>query len=227
MGVYFWTEYKWQPWTNTVAYRPLTSTTTVNDQSWNNYTLTQTGGSFTTLDGVDCFYNGWSTTGYFTLSSAPLIPIWNADRTISLWARPSNYSTSYTRYFIRYWAAGTSWQWVWLATNTNWKYSASVYWTSIYWDIMTADAWVLLTFTSSWNTFNFYVNGVLVWTKTATINTSAITSSLPLRLMRSHDTNSSSYQVRWYLSEVIIEDKTWTATEIANYFNSNKAKYWL
>lgn len=223
---YVWVDYQWTPWDNTVAYRPLNSTTTVNDQSGNGYTLTQTWGSFTTLDWVDCFYNGWSTTGYFTLESAPLIPIGNSDRTISLWLNPTTYSTSYDNAPLSYWNRSISWDAVYMRIDTSGNYLAGVQTENINWSSMIANSWTLLTFTSSWNTFSFYINWVLQGSNSdATISTAAISSSYPFYLMKLAST--SSHQVRWYLSEVIIEDKNWTATEILNYFNDNKAKYWL
>jgi hypothetical protein len=218
----------WTPWANTVAYRPLTETTTMYDQSWNNYNLTKTDdGSFTTLWNVSCFYNGWSSIGYFTLNSAPKIPSGNADRTILLWARPSSYSSSYSRYFLDYGgsSAGTA---VYLTINTSKKYYASVSSKGITWNTMPTNAWSLMTFVSSGNTFYLYANGELQWSNSnATINTTAVSSSYPFSLMGQNTSTSTNYQVRWYLSEVIIEDRAWTATEIANYFNNNKEKYWL
>ena len=47
---------RWQPWANTVAYYPLTSTTTVNDLSGNGYTLSthDTLPTFWIYQWVDC-----------------------------------------------------------------------------------------------------------------------------------------------------------------------------
>lgn len=219
--------WKWSPNANTVAYRPLNSTTTVNDQSWNSYNLTQTWGSFGTYNGVDCFYNGNSTAGYFDLTSWANIPTGNADRTILMWAYPTGYNSSYSRYFIDYGgsSAGTA---VYVDINTSWKPYASIYSTGITGsNAMSTSSWSLLTFTSTGNTFNFYVNWASIWSSSWTINTTAISSSYPLRLMRQNTASSSNYQVRGYISEVIIENKTRTADEIANYYNQTKANYWI
>lgn len=219
---------EWTPWANTVAYRPLNSTTTVNDQSGNGYNLTQTWGSFGTYNGVDCFYNGWSTTGYFTLTSWANIPTGNTNRTILLWAYPTGYSSSYARYFLDYGgsSAGTA---VYLSLSTAQKPNASIYSTSVTGSTnMSTSGWSLLTFTSTGNTFNLYVNGTSVWTSSSwTINTTALSSSYPLRLMRQNTSTSNNYQVRGYISEVIIENKTRTADEIADYYNQTKSNYWI
>lgn len=216
----------WKPNAHTVAYRPLTSTTTVYDQSWNNYTLTQTGGSFTTVDGVDCFYNGWSTTGYFNLTSADKIPTWSAARTILLWVYPTSYSSSYSRYFLSYWRSTNAGK-MDLTINTEKKCAFSIWGTSKSWAVMNTTGRTLITLrTNGANTY-LHLNGLQQASYTETLTTNAISSSYPFRLMRLNTSTSSNYQVRWYLSEVIIEDKNWTATEILNYFNDNKAKYWL
>lgn len=225
MSIYFWVDERRKPWANTVAYRPLTSTTTVNDQSWNNYTLTRTWGSFTTIGGVDCFYNGWWTSGYFTLNSAPKIPSWSAARTISLWVKPTNYSRSYDRYILDY-GGQTAGSGVAFLTTMYGLYEVLVVTDYMDWASVIV-ARKLLTFTTSWSGYDFYINWVLQWHSSYALNTSAVSSSFPLRLMRQNTTTSDNNQLRWYLSEVIIEDKAWTATEIENYFNDNKSKYWL
>ena len=237
MWLYVWTsplkkayigKWEWSPNANTVAYRPLNSTTTVNDQSGNSYNLTQTWGSFGTYNGIDCFYNGWSTTGYFTLTSWANIPTGNTNRTILVWAYPTGYNSSYARYFLCY-GEQTSWKGCRLYINTSSKPTADIYTNAITGSTnMSTSGWSLLTFTSTGNTFNFYVNWTSVWSNSSwTINTREISSSYPLRLMRSNISTSSNYQVRGYISEVIIENKTRTADEIADYYNQTKWNYWL
>lgn len=221
---YVWVDEPWQPWTNTVAYRPLTNTTTVNDQSWNGYNLTQTGGSFVTLDWVDCFYNGWADTGYFTLSSAPLIPSGSADRTILFWVNPIEYSTSYPRTIFSYWASSSNAK-VSFGISISGNYNFTTYSrTATMWPIST-NTWALLAVVIVNNNWTLYINGSEVGT-VSTFATSAV-STYPLRIMRNNTTNSSTDQVRGYISEVIIEDKAWATMDIAGYFNDNRAKYWL
>ena len=238
MNVYIWTTelYKayigenptWKPNEHTVAYRPLTATTKNTDQSWNNYTLAQTGGSFTTLWDVSCFYNGGGSSGYFNLTSWANIPSWNAARTISMWARPSGYHSSYSRPFLAYWRNSSAGQPVQIWTNTVGAYRAYVNGATLTANqTFTANTRSLITFVVGWGSIYLYVDWVQQATTAITLNTDAISSSYPLTLMRLNTSTSINYQVRWYLSEVIIEDKAWTATEIANYYNDNKAKYWL
>lgn len=228
-AVYLWEnkvrpEWKREPNANTVAYRPLNSTTTNTDQSWNGYNLRQTWGSFTTLDGVDCFYNGWSTTGYFNLTSASKIPSWNADRTILLRANSKSYSSSYDRAILQYGSNANGSQ-LTIALSTSNNAAALTYNYAVTWDTMTSWKWVSLAFTYSWGTWKFYQDGVLKWSANTSLSTTAISSSYPLRLMRRNTSTSSNYQFRWYLSEVIIEDKAWTADEVLAYYNQTKWNY--
>lgn len=225
---------EWKPWANTVAYRPLNSTTTVNDQSWNNYNLTQTGGSFGTYNGVNCFYNGGGTTGYFTLTSGAKIPSGNAVRTISLWAYTTSTDYNYQRYFIEYWRHIT-WNAVYIANVKPTSSSSYVKYQAGFWNAEYAqktnqplNTWALLTFVYS-GSMNLYVDGELAESKSSStsINTTAISSSYPLRIMKWATSTSNNYQVRWYISEVIIENKARTADEISAYYNQTKGNYWL
>jgi hypothetical protein len=38
---------------------------------------------------------------------------------------------------------------------------------------------------------------------------------------------SSSDRLSWEISEFILEDRAWTATEISDYFNATKSNYWI
>lgn len=215
--------FEWKPNSHTVAYRPLNSNTTVNDQSGNSYNLTQTWWSFTTIDGVDCFYNGWSTTGYFTLTSWALIPSGSSDRTMSIRVRTTEATPAYNRYAVSYWWS-SAWTSAWLYVSTSGKYEAYDHTTTIIWPTVTANTWVLLTYIVTWWKFYFYVN----WQaqgNASTGSTTAISSSYPLRMGRRANSTSSSYQLRGYLSECIIEDQAWPATKVLNYFNWKKWSY--
>lgn len=236
MNVYIWTTelYKayigenptWKPNAHTVAYRPLTETTTMYDKSWNNYNLTKIDGSFTTIWGVSCFYNGGGSSGYFNLTSWANIPSWNAARTISMWVRVTAL-WSYVNYIFNYWNWNNANQAFSLYATTATKFAASTKSNEVTSSVFTKNVWYLLTFTlGSWAA-KFYVNGEYIGSLTGTQNTQAISSSYPLRIFRLMNSTSTNYQTRGYLSEVIIEDKAWTATEIASYFNNNKEKYWL
>lgn len=219
----------WEPWANTVAYRPLNSTTTVNDLSWNNYTLTQNWWIFTTVDGIDCYSYNWG--GYLQLSSAPKIPSWNSDRTIHVRVYPRGYSSSYVKYFLYYGYVTTSENTATgIAITTQWRPYTTIGRTGVTWySLGFTNIWSLLTMTLSGVNIYLYQNGVLQWSDWASsrypINTPAISSSVPLVFLRRYSTDNNG-AVNAALSEVIIEDRTRTAQEIADYYNLTKSKYW-
>lgn len=230
MAVYLWQDVQaWQPWDNTVAYRPLNSTTTVNDQSGNNYTLTQTWGSFVTLWGVDCFYNGWGVTWYFQITSADKIPSSNDARTISMRARPTDRNSSQSYYMLGYWE-GTAWGNVRMYLSYLLVYAAS-FGTTMSFEIRTNKEDILNerhlhTITFDGVNLIYYIDWISEWKiNWISLNTTGVSSSYPLYIWRYSVANVA--QFRWYLSEVIIEDKARARTDVLNYFNLNKSKYWL
>lgn len=218
-----------EPNANTVAYWPLNSTTTVNDQSWNWYNLTQHSWWFTTIDWVSCFYtNAWSWSGYLDLTSASLIPTWDAARTILFWIRSTWYSSSRPTYCFNYWWSDQeTWFNVFISATT--RRSLSTNNTTITWWNTQFNTRQLIVATSSWNTFYLYVDWAHKQTATTTqynINTSAVSSWLPLVLMRRWGSYTNT-QSDWYLSEVIIENRQRSDAEITAYYNHTKWNYWI
>ena len=221
MWVYFYRG-GWEMGANTVWYRPLTTLTTVNDQSWNGYDFTLHQGSFTNIDWVDCYY--LSNPAYLDLSSADNIPYWSADRTISIWARPTSVASSWS-IFLSY-GDRSAWKYVWFSVGTDKKISGSIWGTSAITDTITYDNRYLVTFVVlNWD-FYFYVNWKFIgsW---SWVSTYKISSSYILRIWRRNDAVDASTQYYWYLSELIIEDIARTQTQIKSYFNMTKSKYWL
>ena len=191
----------WQPWVNTLAYYPLTSSSTVNDQSWNNYTLTNSWVTFTTLGWVDCANFDWSSWLYNT--SFAIIGTW--DFTLSLRGCPTSNS-----------------QWMWLFV---WNSLTDVVINSVNGYIQDTSAptplntWTYITFTrSSWN-LHIYSN----WTEYVD---TAFSNDIQSNLYMWKRPNNTLY-LSWWLSECIVEDRAWTATEITDYFNETKANYWI
>lgn len=222
MGVYFYSDGAWEKNANTVWYRPLTSITTVEDQSWNDYDFTQHSWTFTSVGRVDCYY--LTNPAYLDLSSAPNIPSWSSTRTISIWARPEWVGSS-SWIFFSYWLTTTG-KYLWLAVTTAKKFNWSIRWTTASTDVIKYNRRYLITFVViSWD-FYFYVNWDLIggW---SWVSTNAISSSYILRLWRRNDAVDASTQYYGYLSELIIENIARTQDKIKSYFNANKSKYWL
>ena len=220
MGVYLYTN-EWLPWENTVAYYPLNSTTTVNDQSWNNRNLTNHSVSFNTYDGVDCAYFNWSSQYLDETTINWGLINWNL--TISFWCK------------VTAWALNSIWYW----KPYNWTLVLYNNLTSIYCDTSnnnnntthttfstsSLNVWNLITITWTWNTYTVYSNWTLSWSMTTSIPTSW-NSHFYLWCV-GNDVDWLRAYMTWHLSNYIIENKVWTADEISNYYNTLKSKYWI
>ena len=216
------TEQKREPWPNTKAYYPLVSD--INDYSWNGNNLTASS----TL----AFWTYWTVTAYtawanpFLYSTSAKLPTGNVTETISLWAYCTTLPSSYTNYLICHWN-DTSWWYATLYVNRN-KMPGCLCGINIVWtQTISANTWYLYTMTIQNNTVSFYLNWTLINSSTySTINIWATSSTYPFRIGRERS-GGNTYNWRWGISEVIIEDKAWSADDIQKYFNSNKEKYWI
>ena len=196
----------WNPWANTVAYRPLTSSSTVNDLSWNSHTLTNSWSvTFGTYKWVDCaYFNGNQLTQSFSWSWSII--------TVSAWWYYENIISASTSNveLLRYWSNF----WPWIDRSTN-KINCSP-WTSTNTIPSKNTSWALLTYTydGSWH-LKLYMNTTEIWT-----NNSAspwIWANLIL----------CNTNFKWWLSNVIMEKSCWTSAEISDYYNLTKSNYWL
>ena len=192
------------PTANTIAYYPLKSdildhSGNGKDLSWTNYSF---DGNFITVS-----YLTWpqvtpeNTTG---------------DRTVSGWVNTSSGTCKYNFRRTSDWPLG----YIMGQDNENWNRP----WGSLYlngWKRCrpsSTSVWTifLMTRTKTWTTMNLYLNGSLVST-----NTSLWTSTR----------TSSGTVVQWIgsgkYSEIIIEDKVWTAQEVLDYYNLTKWNYWI
>ena len=82
------------------------------------------------------------------------------------------------------------------------------------------NTWYLYTFIKNWNSNLLYINWV------QKIDRSMTYWSSPwnwISIWKMWDNE----KLRWYLSNYIIENRVRTQTEITNYFNKYKSKYWL
>lgn len=195
----------WTPWENTVAYYPLTSTTTVNDQSGNNRNLTNYNGvAFGTYAGVDCASFAWNK---MILYHSDFPARWYGDYTMSCWM----YTTSNNQQIVlSHWNADTT------GLNMiikNWYIDPNI-------APVTLNTWHHIAYVvESWY-LKMYVDGVLVYNNPHNVN-----GSKSLWIWRQTYTDTMNYL--WYISNVIMESVARTAQEIANYYNNTKNLYWI
>ena len=79
-----------------------------------------------------------------------------------------------------------------------------------------------ITVTFNWsNTIKLYMNWVLDGT-----NSSGTVPSWSIIWVWGYTANNTNVR-KWWISEVIVENKVRTDQEIANYYNRKKSNYWL
>lgn len=220
MWVYIWTD-EWMPWANTVAYLKLEQNTNDSSWKWNNGTGTNiTYATLSTWKKVASF-NGSSSKIDF---SSTLLNNGATSWTISIWVYwtfstwtnglrmiicPAQSDSSWT--WLDVYANNTYWNPYRLYINNNTLIESPQYQMNI---------WKLLTITFGWGNFNFYTNWVLYWTKSGTYNSN---SNFAIWYRK----YSNDRYWAWYMSDFIVENKTRTAQEVADYYNSTKANYGL
>ena len=215
--VYEAPEQWWQPWANTVAYYPLVAD--FNDESWNNkdlstYTWTPT---ITTLNWVSCAYYDWSSISRNTSISAPI-----ANRTIMAWLNCTGSGRI---------------MWVWSNVSAYWDYWQS--WLQlnnalciddtrdVYSTTQTLPSWWFhLCLAQSWATCTMYINWQYIQ-EANNMPTTWNSATWTMVVLGGKANYSYSEKYTWYISNAIVEDKTWNATEVSDYYNQTKWYYWL
>ena len=211
-------EPKWKPNANTIAYYPLTSSTTTSDiKWWYNLTVWHSSPTFWTYQWVDCakfngsnndLYNNslnpWAYGHQFTISLyayfwwwSTAILIWNVYKTgsnyynFSLWKNPN--------------ASYINMEWV-----NFWTISTNSWW------------WHNLVVTCNERAVTTYVNWVQQNTGTLWLS---LSNNWVWRLWVTEDGWNYYYYFNGWLSNVIVENKIWTSTEVSNYYNQTKWLY--
>ena len=217
----------WTPWSNTIAYYPLTSATTVNDMSGNNYNLTNYNSNVTfwTYQWVSCASFPWSKNGLY---KAWFNQLSNSDYTISVWAyRPSTLNQTDTYLLRIWWTTAVKWEDCLLAFNKL-RLRFSFRWDDLDSDTNPEWQWtnIICQFKKSENQQLIYVNWVLKGSRT-TAYTHNITDSNICLWNRYNQSYTGDNTWWWYLSEVIFENIAWNSTKIEHYYNLTKSNYWL
>jgi hypothetical protein len=206
-------ERKWKPWANTVAYYPLTSTTTVNDMSGNNRNLTNNWATFWTYQWISCVY--WT-----ARRQRINTPSLNWVKTISLWTNWSgNYANSNSNFSVIY----ADEQATALAYRKYNDYKFQFYdgVENLINSYITNQRYnLVVTFDG---TAKIYINWQLLWQGTNAVqNTGWI-----FYFMRWVWTGDTADGYLWWISNIVLENKVRTDQEISDYYNQTKWNYWL
>ncbi len=197
------------PWANTLLYMEFRGN--YNDEKWNTFTLT------------------WNAPTYWATSSGEKYSIWESgtqlycsalswfwwDCTVSCRINPT--SESIWRTIFTYWDRSGSGYWYWLQMNTSNRLYVYRRWGSSYRidtnQTITSWVWTNIIMTHADRSTIIYINGTQV--NSNTYNYSLWNSKLYI------------WSMIWSFDEFIMEDKTWTATEVSDYYNATKWYYWL
>ena len=210
----------WQPGENTIVYYPLTEN--ANDYSGNGYNATNYEGTFSTQNW--CYL--WTITSRLEL---PSMTIWQTF-TISAWLKLPNWQPTWDKEFDIYYD--------WSGSYRNILYRCNAWWIDCYtWNNRTSHNaktvsvafwtwWDNIILSKTWTSYSIYLNGNLLGTFSSAYNVSIPWWSNSINIWHvSYSTSSSS--AFWYVKDYIIEDKSRTVQEVADYYNQTKSNYWL
>lgn len=209
MAIYIRQDAHRTPWANTIAYYPLTASSTVNDESWNSNTLTNNSGvTFWTYQWVDCAYFDGSS--YLTQTS--LSYSWGSI-TMSAWGYSVARNVEWSdEWFVRFWP--NFWCYVWWSSRalvcSPWGIGTQT-WVSESW-------WKLVTVTFDGTDMNLYIN----WTLDASNQPTIPTGSW---LAIWNTSTSWSFVWQWGIGDVILESVAWSAQEVSDYYDASKTYY--
>jgi len=127
------------------------------------------------------------------------------------------------------WYYGNRWKQKWeqmLAFNTNMAvwciYLANYYYDLADWNkdhLCDLYKWYHILYTHDGTTQTIYLNWAPILSQQQTINTNSNAFQI--------GDSSQGTNFPWYLSEMIIEDRAWSAQEVSDYFDLTKWNYWL
>ena len=215
-----------------MLYLPLNSEFLLTDQSWNSRdTSSNNWMTLSTQKWVSC-YQVWSSWGMaLWTSAASWLKSWWNYATISCWVyRPTNPSWSNRSFFefavqnvMHSQMAIVSWS-SQLRVNLNWS-GVNI------WLYTWNSDWCLVTYVINNGTVTIYLND---WTSKYSWTHSnwwwgswSISSQQWVNLFAPRNWINAWEAFNWYVSNLIVENKSRTADDVANYYNRSKANYWL
>lgn len=231
--IYVWTKqvrpYRFNPWSNTLAYYPLNWD--IKDYSWNWY-----NGTWNVWTETYHTLSSWIKVAQFSTSWAYATTTFNwTPKTVSVWLYKSTNlgDANNDNWKFPLWqnsSDGSNWWWFRLINKSSrpnqiiyQKGSSLIYKTLAY-----KDKRLNLIVTTDWSSTYYYINWEYV-----TSMSWAIASDANLYMgFAPWNTESPSWSdgvgtLYWYISEVILENVVWDSTKITYYYNQTKSNYWL
>lgn len=203
----------WQPWPDTLCYYEFDNDLT--DSSWNGHDLPTL--AWTVTYWADSW---WWKYAYFNTTTwsnhyqgFPSIDV--STLTVSYWWKPKQIFSWWNPITLSL-----------LDSNSNIILAPvrSVDFRWISWFTATVDTWYHLVMVIWWWVQKVYVNWQYL---TEWVQTYTWTLSTTFTINNAWDTNSSSFANDNYISELIIETKSWSAQDVSDYYNQTKALYWI
>ena len=206
----------WTPGANTLLYLPFKSD--LLDHSWNSVSLVTQGS--VSIDNATAKFNGWYI--YKTWSYGAALPL-----TVSLWVKFSSIPSSEEYCIINsnnYRGGYYGWN-ISLMSNNKQIRLETLPWSSVYTGVTAvANTRYYVTAVIKSGGSILYLNGTQ---KGTTTGTPSLQNYLWIGTNYWGSADLWKQTLRWNLSEVIIENKEWTAQEVSDYYNSIKWNYWL
>jgi hypothetical protein len=210
-------EYLWAwSWTTNILYHFNWNS---NDSSWNSNNWTATNISYV-IDGLlgKCAY---TTSWKIIISSVP--NLW--DFTISLWIKPtSNRSSDPSKsdnMFVDIRNSSTANQ-LCLIKYYDWVFMFQMYNGSVYQITSTLPLynWHLITCIRNNNQMSLYTNWKLIQTITA------FSTALSPNIFQLFEFDGSDkYNAQWCIDEFIVENRSWSASEIKKYYTYARGRF--
>jgi len=160
---------------------------------------------------IDCTWNN-----KLIFSSDIWLPNWNSDRTLSIQIK---LNSSHLNVMIWYWTL-SNWNAFFIHYNPSW-----IYWDWVRligwnadintWYILNVWKWYHITFTYWWTTLKVYINWILIYTWTVTLNT--ILNEMAIWWLHDPNNFSDAYYANWMIWNRILSSEEIYQLYISNY----------
>ena len=208
----------WTPTSNTLLYMPLNwdakDEVSGNSGTWSGTAQYQTLASW--LKVANCNSSSYILTPSITTNAPITISWWlyRVDGNVIFRSDSKNWTRNLWQIAINGRPADTQWAWWWIYYNgTGYLYYS---WTNAWWKYIVVTLW------SNW--VKIYVNWELTYTYN---NTSFVWKTQQWWINFDQYSTSLPIPWAWYYSNLIIENRVWTAEQVALYYNNTKSNYWI